>query len=55
MARSEHTRVSALLKDPFVANAFRRIDSDISGALVEPRRPSRVLAGGAAVRILEDA
>ena len=54
MAKAEYTRVSLLFTNPVVADAFRRIENDASGALVIADAPKPVLSGGA-VRVLEAA
>lgn len=47
--------LSRLVRDPFVARAFARIEDDASGALVIADRPRPVLTGGMAVRLREEA
>jgi hypothetical protein len=49
------TPLSALFRDPMVADAFRRAEADLppAAALVEPGRPEPVLSGTDAARIPE--
>jgi hypothetical protein len=44
--------LSALIRDPFVAAAFRRAERDNGSALVVPAPKSPVLAGGAALEVV---
>lgn len=50
---NEHTRLAPLFQDPRLRAAFDRIERDVPGALVLPRRPEPVLPNGDAVRVLE--
>lgn len=57
MAQATHqdnqTPLSALFRDPLVADAFRRAERDCPPSLVEADRPAPTLVGGNAVRVLE--
>jgi hypothetical protein len=46
-------RISTLIKNPSVRAAFERAERDTPTSIVVADKPQPVLAGGAAVRVLE--